>query len=276
MLFRSQLPRTETSSQSRRRGHGLAALRQTHIRLVDDSSSDRGELPASLDATVAFARSDEGEQRRATRTSSLAQSIDGGPLWCQTDGAFGIGRCADESDRRFDLVEEPGRKERTNRESGWRAPVLGNSKCEPQTERADHGNITEPSFDAFELDAVGRSKVACGPDNDSHRPTTAERCHDGIAGNQGRIERDDPRIDASSKLPDGTPIDGASGLKRALRAEQDAFLKCLTQKMLTYALGRELTLADQPTVKSIVEQTKQQGSTLNRLIEAIEIGRAHV
>ena len=88
-------------------------------------------------------------------------------------------------------------------------------------------------------------------------------------GYQGRIERDDPRIDASSKLPDGTPIDGASGLKRALRAEQDAFLKCLTQKMLTYALGRELTLADQPTVKSIVEQTKQQGSTLNRLIEAI-------
>ena len=28
-----------------------------------------------------------------------------------------------------------------------------------------------------------------GADNDSHRPTTAERCHDGIAGNQGRIER---------------------------------------------------------------------------------------
>lgn len=88
-------------------------------------------------------------------------------------------------------------------------------------------------------------------------------------GYKGRIEPDDPRIDASAKLPNGTPIDGPVELKRALRAQHDAFLKCLTQKLLTYALGRELTLADQPAIASIVQQTKQQGNTLDRLIEAI-------
>jgi hypothetical protein len=88
-------------------------------------------------------------------------------------------------------------------------------------------------------------------------------------GYKGRIERDDPKIDASAQLPDGTKINGPSELKRALREQEDLFLKCLAQKLLTYALGRETTLADQPTIEEIVAKTKKSGYRLRAMIEAV-------
>ena len=88
-------------------------------------------------------------------------------------------------------------------------------------------------------------------------------------GYKGRIERDDPRIDASSAMPDGTKIDGVAGLQDAMLAKEDLFLECLASKMMTYAYGRELGLADQPTVKSIVAQMKKEQYTLRSLINAI-------
>lgn len=88
-------------------------------------------------------------------------------------------------------------------------------------------------------------------------------------GYQGRIQRDDPRINPSSKLPDGTSIAGPAELKKALRSKEDAFLKCLTEKMLTYALGRETTLADQPTIRTIVARVKQQDYRLDALVQSI-------
>lgn len=88
-------------------------------------------------------------------------------------------------------------------------------------------------------------------------------------GYKGRIERDDPKIDASAQLPDGTKINGAVDLKVAVRKQEDLFLKCLAQKFLTYALGRETTLADQPTIDEIVAKTKKSGYRLKGMVQAI-------
>jgi mono/diheme cytochrome c family protein len=85
-------------------------------------------------------------------------------------------------------------------------------------------------------------------------------------GYKGRIQKEDPPIDAKAKLPNGTAINGASELKKALRAEEDSFLRCLTGKLMTYALGRELTLADQPTVNEISDKVKTQNHRLDALI----------
>ena len=87
-------------------------------------------------------------------------------------------------------------------------------------------------------------------------------------GYQGRIERNDPVIDASSKLPDGTEIDGIDGLKQSLRQRRELFFQCLATKMMTYALGRELTFSDRPTMNSIVKQWSSE-PTLKRLIQLI-------
>ncbi len=87
-------------------------------------------------------------------------------------------------------------------------------------------------------------------------------------GYQGRVDRNDPVIDATSQLPDGTPIDGADGLKQALRQRRELFYRCLTSKMMTYALGRELTFSDRPTIDTIVDEWSSK-PTLKRLIQLI-------
>jgi hypothetical protein len=88
-------------------------------------------------------------------------------------------------------------------------------------------------------------------------------------GYKGRIERDDPSIDATARLPNGTSINGPAELKRAVRAREDQFLHCLAQKLLTYALGREVTVADEPTLRKVVRATQQGNYRLDAMIQAI-------
>jgi hypothetical protein len=76
-------------------------------------------------------------------------------------------------------------------------------------------------------------------------------------------------IDASSRLPDGTEIEGIQGLQRELLKKEALFLSCLTSKMMTYALGRELTLADRPEVQRGVRQLQASDRSLRSLIHSI-------
>ena len=57
-------------------------------------------------------------------------------------------------------------------------------------------------------------------------------------------------IDASGTL-NGVQLNGAADLKALLRTRQDEFAGCLTEKLLTYGLGRGLERADKPVVRSI-------------------------
>jgi hypothetical protein len=58
-------------------------------------------------------------------------------------------------------------------------------------------------------------------------------------------------IDASGALPDGTPLSGVDGLKAALLSS-DGFVTTLTEKLLTYALGRGVEPYDMPAVRGVV------------------------
>ena len=57
-------------------------------------------------------------------------------------------------------------------------------------------------------------------------------------------------IDPSGTL-NGVALNGAADLKALLRTRQDEFIGCLTEKLLTYGLGRGLERADKPVVRSI-------------------------
>jgi len=59
-------------------------------------------------------------------------------------------------------------------------------------------------------------------------------------------------IDASGGLPDGTKFTGVTGLRHALLARPEQFVTTLTEKLLTYALGRGLEHYDQPAIRAIV------------------------
>jgi len=61
-------------------------------------------------------------------------------------------------------------------------------------------------------------------------------------------------IDASGKLPDGRAFVGALQLEQIYRKQPQQFAECVTEKLLTYALGRGLERYDRPTVKAIVQK----------------------
>ena len=61
-------------------------------------------------------------------------------------------------------------------------------------------------------------------------------------------------IDASGTLPDGRRFTGAPGLASVLRQDREAFARAVTDKMLTYALGRGLERYDRRTVDAIARQ----------------------
>ena len=66
-------------------------------------------------------------------------------------------------------------------------------------------------------------------------------------------------IDPSATLASGETIEGIEGLKEFLLGQPKRFVHATTERLLTYALGRELDARDQPTVRSIVRQTEADG-----------------
>jgi hypothetical protein len=59
-------------------------------------------------------------------------------------------------------------------------------------------------------------------------------------------------IDSSGKLVDGTPINGPADLRKALMKNPQQFVQTMTEKLLMYALGRQLEASDMPVVRQIV------------------------
>jgi hypothetical protein len=92
-------------------------------------------------------------------------------------------------------------------------------------------------------------------------------------GYNGRIQSNDPLIDASAQMPNGRQISGVTGLQDALLEQQDAFLLALTKKLFTYALGRSLGYSDEQTAKRIVAELDHEQPTLRSLIHAIVMSR---
>jgi hypothetical protein len=75
-------------------------------------------------------------------------------------------------------------------------------------------------------------------------------------------------IDASGKLTNGTSFNGARDLKQVLKTNKN-FTHCLTEKMLTYALGRGLERYDKCAIDAIVKTASQQGNRFSALVTAI-------
>ncbi|HIE95839.1 MAG TPA: DUF1592 domain-containing protein [Fuerstia sp.] len=79
----------------------------------------------------------------------------------------------------------------------------------------------------------------------------------------------DAAIDATGTLPNGTRFETIEEFRAALSSQSDRFLRGLSEKMFTYALGRIVEPADRTTIDGLVRQMKANGNTLQSLIEAI-------
>ncbi len=79
----------------------------------------------------------------------------------------------------------------------------------------------------------------------------------------------DHPIDPSGTLPDGRAFRGADELIALLAERPEVFSRCLTQQLLTYALGRSLGPADRPVIDRIVRSAIRNGSRFSSLAIAL-------
>lgn len=87
---------------------------------------------------------------------------------------------------------------------------------------------------------------------------------------QWRDREDGQTIDSAGQLVTGEKFSNVMELKKILASsrKQD-FYRCLTEKMLTYAIGRGVEYYDAPTVNSIMSQLSKEGGGMKDLIYAI-------
>jgi mono/diheme cytochrome c family protein len=71
-------------------------------------------------------------------------------------------------------------------------------------------------------------------------------------------------IDASGVLPDGTPVRGPDDLRNALTAHPDQFVQTLTEKLMTYALGRGIEYYDMPMIRAVVRDAGKAADPRDR------------
>ena len=73
-------------------------------------------------------------------------------------------------------------------------------------------------------------------------------------------------IESSGTLPGGQSFTGSKGLKVILKAKSDAFVTNVTEKLLTYSLGRGLERFDRPTVDAISAKVKANDYRFSALV----------
>jgi mono/diheme cytochrome c family protein len=79
----------------------------------------------------------------------------------------------------------------------------------------------------------------------------------------------DSAIDASGALVDGSRFEGPAGLRSILLARRDQFITTVTEKLLSYALGRRLEAFDQPAVRKIVRDAAADDYRWSSLVRGI-------
>jgi hypothetical protein len=73
-------------------------------------------------------------------------------------------------------------------------------------------------------------------------------------------------IDSTGVLLDGTKFTGAAEFRQVLLTQGEAFARTVTEKLLTYALGRELEYYDVPAVRAIVRDASRRDYAWSSLI----------
>jgi hypothetical protein len=79
-------------------------------------------------------------------------------------------------------------------------------------------------------------------------------------------------IEASAMLPDGTRFQGPVELRKALLSRPEQLAQTVTEKLLTYALGREVESSDMPAVRKILREAApgyRWSSLISGVIESV-------
>jgi len=107
-----------------------------------------------------------------------------------------------------------------------------------------HGVIDPPGLPLENFDAIGRWR------------TTDRQAENAV-------------IDVSSVLPNGVAINGPVDLRNQLASHPAMFAEALTEKLMTYALNRELEYFDMPQVRAIVRAAAKDNYKLSAIVRGV-------
>ncbi|MEE2989030.1 MAG: DUF1592 domain-containing protein [Planctomycetota bacterium] len=137
-----------------------------------------------------------------------------------------------------------------------------------------------PDVPAIEPDIRGAVTIREQLEKHRESPTCAE-CHrkidplgfalenfDAIGGWRDAYEEKTP-IDSAGTLPGGDSFRTVPEFRKLLVNRQDQFTRCLTEKLLTYALGRTLEVGDRPGIDRICKEMAGTDKGLQDLIQTI-------
>ena len=106
-----------------------------------------------------------------------------------------------------------------------------------------------------------------------HRPArvAARRVRAARAAPVGRCG---PDVDASDVLPDGSKFKNIDEYKQLLLRDKDQLARALTEKLLIYAMGGALELADKPEIEGIVRKVRDKNYGFRSLVHEIVQSKA--
>jgi hypothetical protein len=81
-----------------------------------------------------------------------------------------------------------------------------------------------------------------------------------------RTAEDHKPVDASGGLPDGSTFTGVAALERGLLQRPELFAGTLSEKLLTFALGRGVESYDAPAVREIVRRAQPDNYRFSSMI----------
>jgi hypothetical protein len=90
---------------------------------------------------------------------------------------------------------------------------------------------------------------------------------DGIG--EWRVKEQGGSVDPVGQLADGTKVDGPVALREALNKHPEMFVRTVTEKLMTYGLGRGLDYNDMPLVRAISHEAAQSNYKWSSLVLGI-------
>jgi len=138
---------------------------------------------------------------------------------------------------------------------------------EPDVPALDDSSVSE-SLPIRERLAAHRNKPACASCHEFIDPPGFALEHYDAVGRWRDWEAGLP-VDASGGLPDGSRFKGVAGIEDGLLARPEIFVGTLTEKLLTFALGRGLEPHDAPAVRQVLRNSKADSHRLSGIVLGI-------
>jgi hypothetical protein len=113
--------------------------------------------------------------------------------------------------------------------------------------------------------AEHRSQGACASCHNLMDPVGFALENFDAVGRWRTIEEGRP-VDAAGGLPDGRKFDGVDGLEEGLLSRPEVFVGTLTEKLLTFALGRGVESSDAPAIRKIVRDAQASDYRFSSII----------